>query len=120
MQKSSQEDVDREGERARRVRPSVRVLKRDLAIADAFESFIRERDAIDIAREVERRVAAVPNWLNMDRPAALPDAGVDVRDDSSACQRIAHLRSEDAGEGIAGKQESGVCRSNPRRTISRQ
>ena len=116
LQKSRQEAVDGESERARRVRPRVRVLKRDLASAEAFESLIRERDPIDIVREVERRVAAIPDVLNMDRPATLPHVGVEGRADASAAQGIAHLRPKNPGEHIARQQKpDGPVESTPRR-----
>ena len=117
MQKSSEEHLDRERERAWRVRPSVRVLKGDLALAEACEALIGERDAIDIAREIQRRVPSVTNWLNMDGPAPVPHARVDSRDNTGAGQRVVHLRSEEAGEDIAGEQKPGMGRPNPRRAI---
>src|SRR5581483_9101643 len=93
-EKAREKAVDGQGERACGMRPSVRILKCDAAVRKALQAAIREGDAIDIARQVQRRVLARPDRFHVHRPAPLPDASIRPYEQPGAGQCISHLRAK--------------------------
>ncbi|MCI0435224.1 MAG: hypothetical protein L0271_16525 [Gemmatimonadetes bacterium] len=94
-QEAVEEVVDRERHAAGFVGPGVSIAEGDLAVGEAFNAVIAERDAIDVAREVQRGVLAPANRLDVHDPASAPDRGIQRSSEAGAQQSIAQLGAED-------------------------
>ena len=120
LEESRDERVHREGETSGLVRARVGVAEGDPALVESVQAVVGERDAVDVAREIERGLLAAADRLEVDRPGFLPHARIDRAAQSRTGQRIAHLRAKDRGEGVAGHEESRMSGRDPRGAIGRE
>jgi len=77
LKKPVQESVHGQRDAAGRAGPRVGMVKRDVTVSKPVDPLIGERHAIDVAREIERGVLAIPDLVDMDGPAPTPHAQVD-------------------------------------------
>lgn len=114
LEKACEKTVNRQRDGACLVGGRVRVPKRDSAVGEAGEPLISQPDAINVAREIERRLCARADLLNMDRPPSSPDARIDGGRQASALKHALHVRAEDRGEGVARNEKARVRGREPR------
>ena len=84
LEESREERVHRERHAPRLLGARVGVAEGDAAVGKPFQPVVGERDVIDIAREVVRRVCAAADRLHVDRPGFRPHAGIDHAAEASA------------------------------------
>ena len=96
------------------------VAEGDATVFKAFEAVVGERDVVDVAREVARRMLPAADLLHVDRPGFLPHARIDHAAQARPDQGVAHLRAKDRGERVARQEEPRVRGLDPRRAVGRE
>lgn len=85
---------------------------------EADESVIGERDAIDVAGEIERGLLPGTDLLHVHIPRLRPDAGIDLPGEPSSSQSVPHAGAEDGRECISWHEEAWMCGTHPCGSIS--
>jgi len=114
LEKAREKTVNRQRHGARLAGGRVRVPKGDAPVGEAGEPLIGQPDAIDVAREIERRLCARADLLDMDGPPTSPDARVDGGCHARAPKRAPHVRAENGGEDVARNEKARVRGHAPR------
>lgn len=96
LEESCEEGVHRECDTARFTGAGVRVAEGDVVLLEAFDAVVGERDAVDVAREIEQGVLAGADLLHVDGPPLIPDGGIDLLIQAGAGERGMELHAKDA------------------------
>lgn len=89
------------------------VAEGDLTVGEALDAIIAERYAIDVAREVDSRVLAATDLLDVHGPRPGPDDRIDIAVKSRVLQCRTKLGAEGLREHVAGHEEAGVRGFHP-------
>ena len=117
LEKAREKTVNGQRDGARLVGGRARVPKGDTPVGKAGEPLIRQGHAIDVAREIERRLRAGANLLHVDGPPAPPDAWIDLVLEARARERGPHPGAEEGGERVARNKKPRMCGPEPRLPI---
>jgi len=115
LEKAGYEVLDLEVDAAALVGSGVGVAESNPALLEAFDSVVGDGNAVDVAREVESRVLAVADLLDVDHPWFVfgPEVGIGFLFEASTFEGVCDLGAKNLGDGVSWEEKVRVGWLNP-------
>jgi len=115
LEKAGYEVLDLEVDAAALVGSGVGVAESNPALLEAFDSVVGDGNAVDVAREVESRVLAVADLLDVDHPwfGFGPEVGIGFLFEASTFEGVCDLGAKNLGDGVSWEEKVRVGWLNP-------